>query len=441
MPKIKLTEKSLAALPHLHAGREQETYYDETLTGFAVDVGRKCRTFVVRTRSAGRKVKVVIGRVGAIRPDGLAWTVTLARKRAQELLGQAAAGMLGQDGTAEQERATGPTLRDGLEIHVTAMQRKRRSPRSIAQIQDEVQRYLTAWLDLPLADLSPVELDAACNAIMASRAPVEGAVNPPGAATAKRLLAHVSAIWASTEKLHDLPGRNPAKRVTAHALLPRQERVPDGDLPAWLARVEKLSPVRRDLHLFCLFSGLRSESARSLRWEDVDYERALLHVRKAKGDKPYTIPVAATHIEILLRRARENVPEFGPWGGDHGWVFPGLDRTRRHVQPVVSDRPWRRTEEGKMPGLHALRRTYNSVAQEIGISLEDREALMNHNGQGVNLRVYTVPQRWGYLAECQAKIEAALWERLGRVDRNNAAEVQSKKSRAHLRAIDGGKAG
>lgn len=434
MPSVKFTEQWLAGL---QPASKPVTYWDATVTGFCMLAGvAGAKTFYVMTRVAGRKTRVKIGRSGARAPGGQTWTVALARRKAQEILGRAASGELA---TNTPKRSSGPTLLDGLELHVTGMQRRRRADRSIAQIQDEVARYLADWLDRPLVELTAAGLDAACNALMRARSPVVGAVNPPGAATAKRLLAHVSAIWTSTGKLHELPVRNPAKGVTAHVLLPRQERVPDADLPAWLAKVQKLTPVRRDLHLFALFTGLRSESARSLRWEDVDWDRALLHVRKAKGDKPYTIPLAATHLEILRRRERENAPEFGPLGGDHGWVFPGIARGTKRVQPVASGRPWKRDAEAKLPGLHALRRTFNSVAQEIGVALEDREALMNHNGQGVNLRVYTVPQRWDHLADCQRRIEAALWERLGRVDKNAASAVQSKKSRAHLRAIDGGK--
>jgi hypothetical protein len=432
MPPIKLTEKALAALP---SSAEQVTYWDATLPGFCLLVGARSRTFYVMTRAAGKRIRVRIGLAGGTAPGGQPWTVALARRKAQEIIGKAAAGEL----APQPKRATGPTLRQGLELHVINMRKRRRAERSIEQIQDEVKRYLAAWLDQPMAELTPAALDAACNALMAAKAPVEGAVNPPGAATAKRLLAHVSAIWTSTRKLHALPGMNPAEGVTPHVLLPRQERVDDADLPAWLATVQKLRPVRRDLHLFCLFSGLRSESARSLRWDDVDWDRALLHVRKAKGDKPYTIPLSATHLEILRRRQIENAPEFGPFGGDHGWVFPGLARGTNRVQPVASGRPWKRDDKSALPGLHALRRTFNSVAQEIGIPLEDREALMNHNAQGINLRVYTVPQRWDHLAECQRRIETALWERLGQVEESGRAKVQSKKSRAHLRAIDGGK--
>lgn len=431
MPKIKLTEKRLAELP---LDAVKVTYWDETLPGLCVLVGAKSRTFYVMTRTSGKRLRVKIGKAGTRGPGGQSWTVALARRKAQEIIGKAAAGEL----APAPKRTRGPTLRQGLELHVTAMQRRRRAARSISQIQEEVERYLDAWLDRPLAELTASALDAACNTLMDARAPVPGAVNPPGAATAKRLLAHVSAIWTSTGKLHDLPARNPMAGVTPHALLPRQARVDDAELAAWFGRVQALSPVRRDLHLIALFTGLRSESVRSLRWDDVDWDRALLHVAKAKGDRPYTIPLTATHMEILRKRERENAPEFGPLGGDHGWIFPGVARGSRRVQPVASGRPWKRDGAAKLPGLHELRRTYNSVAMEIGIDRESREALMNHAGHGVNIKHYGVPQRWDHLADCQRRIEAALWERLGRVDKNAATAVEST-ARAHLRVHNGGK--
>jgi hypothetical protein len=71
-----------------------------------------------------------------------------------------------------------------------------------------------------------------------------------------------------------------------------------------------------------------------------------------------------------------------------------------------------RTKPAELPGIHAARRTLNSVAIEIGIPLEAREALLNHAGRGVNVRAYGRPQNWDYLRECATKIEAALWERI-----------------------------
>src|SRR6266545_2293411 len=91
MATLKLTEKTIAALP-LPTERAQEYYWDTKLTGFGVVVGTTARTFVVRKWVGRKKCKVVIGRQGAVRDDGHRWSVELARKRAQELLGEMASG-------------------------------------------------------------------------------------------------------------------------------------------------------------------------------------------------------------------------------------------------------------------------------------------------------------------------------------------------------------
>ncbi len=181
-----------------------------------------------------------------------------------------------------------------------------------------------------------------------------------------------------------------------------------------------LSPVRRDLQLFTLFTALRSESVRKLCWDDLDGESSLLHVRKAKGNKPYTIPLSFPCLAILRRREYENPKEFQIHGGDHGWIFPSLTRAKpRTVIPVAEPKQWRVDRgTGKrvqiLPGLHALRRTHNSVGIEAGVLQEHREALLNHNNKGVNVEHYGQPQSWEHLAECQSLISRTLLERLNR---------------------------
>lgn len=109
--------------------------------------------------------------------------------------------------------------------------------------------------------------------------------------------------------------------------------------------------------------------------------------------------------KILARRKADNTtsPLLAPFGGDHGFVFPSLSRDMKRVIPVaeVKERHqlmhadgWAvRDEDGEpvrvntLPGIHVSRRTFNSVAAEIGIDLETREALMNHSGRGVNVKL------------------------------------------------------
>lgn len=448
MAKLKLTEKSVAALPaasvHARSCPEgacscplQSYYWDSELVGFGVVIGRTGnKTFIARAWVGSKKRRVKIGVVGAPRPDGHLWTVALARIEARQLLGRMSAGEdpnAGKRATSAPPPSTGPTLREGLELHVTNMRagrnRRRRvcSPRSIHKIETEVPRYLAEWLDRSLVDLTALELQKVCDRIERDTLPRAGAVNAPGRAQANKLIAHVSAIWNAADRLHDLGGKNPAKRLSPGALAPRTTRIDEGMFADWYAKVAApdMNPVRRDLQLVSLFTGIRSDGIRQLRWEDLDQERGLLHVRKAKGDKPYTLPLVETVRAILARRRTENAATFGPWGGDQGWCFPSLSRAAPfQVIPVaeVKERRIDRTredDEGRpvrvqhLPGIHANRRTFNSVAIEIGIPPEAGLALMNHEGKGVNVKHYGVPQSWDFLRACAERIEVALRERLG----------------------------
>lgn len=75
-------------------------------------------------------------------------------------------------------------------------------------------RHLAEWLDRPLVDLTALELQKACDRIERETLPRAGAVNALGRAQANKLIAHVSAIWNAADRLHDLGGKNPAKRLS-----------------------------------------------------------------------------------------------------------------------------------------------------------------------------------------------------------------------------------
>ncbi|HEY4058273.1 MAG TPA: hypothetical protein VGM39_16790, partial [Kofleriaceae bacterium] len=200
-------------------------------------------------------------------------------------------------------------------------------------------------------------------------------------------------------------------------------------LPGWYARVMSLeNHVRRDLQVAALFTGVRTDGVRSLTWDDCDFGDELLQIRRAKGDRPYTLPMTATVRDLLLARREENKRLFAAYGGDHGFVFPSLARDGKTViavaevkeRRIVRDADGRsqRDENGNLireqylPGIQATRKTFNSIAMEIGIPREAREALMNHEGRGVNVRSYGFPQNWDYLRDCAAKVEAAIWQRI-----------------------------
>ena len=449
----RLTQNTLATLA-VPVDVAQAYYWDTEPKGFGVVVGRTGKmTFVVQARVAGKTVKSTIGVAGKIREDGHAWTVLLARQRAKELLGAMASGVV-PDVTRKSTRPGGPTVREALEFHISKMERgenRRRkvcSPRSIATLRGFVELHLERYLDEPLVTLTADVIDELRTKIERTTERKAGSnpKNPPGRASSNRMIAAVSAIWRTWHKRHGLPVSNPTERLTQGSLAPRDTRVANDELPAWYAklfatlpgkaeahgrtraRTEIMSPVRRDLQLVSMFTGVRAEGVRSLRWLDVDFDAELLHIAKAKGDQPYTLPMTKTVREVLELRERENADQFEPHGGDHGFVFPSLARDARTViataEPkerhakrdakgrIARDDDGNMIRENYLPGTHANRRTFNSIAIEIGVPAEARESLMNHEGRGVNVKHYGVPQNWDYLRECADKIEAAIWARI-----------------------------
>jgi integrase len=444
MATLKLTEKALATDCRA-TDAERAYYWDTELRGFGVVVfsatGRK--RFVARGRVNGKlSGKLTIGEAGQPNPDGLPWTVTLARLAARKLLGQMASGRM-PVAPRKATRSEGPTLRDALKYHLGRMERgeNRRgkvcSPRSIRTLRSGVELHLADWLDRPLVDLTADALDDARAAIESEAERIEGSNpdNPPGRAVANRLLANVSAIWRSYDKRYGLPIPCPVRRLTPGALKPRDNRIGNAELPAWHARVMAMeNHVRRDLQLVALYTGVRTDGVRNIRWDDVDFDDELVTIQRAKGDRPYAIPMVASVREVLERRQRDNPEAMNPWGGDHGFVFPSLARNGKTVQAVAEakERAVKRDRKGKalkdedgnviretyLPGVQACRKTFNSVAIEIGVPREIRERLMNHEGRGVNVKSYGFPEDWTATRQWADRIEAALKERLdGKVTR------------------------
>lgn len=408
MGQHKLSEQNLPTLV-IPDGEQRAYYWDTERPGFGVVVGRKQRTFVVRGRVGGKLVKRTIGVAGAPRDDGHLWTVRLARQRATEILGEFAGGHVPEAKSA----AGGPTLRDAMEMHLLAMRNSGCTARSIETMEIELPRLMAAWMDQPIANLKRSHLRERHDQLIAAGTPFQ----------ARRVKALVSAVWNTLEGASDdgLGSPNPASGWRTLKYTPSRERVDNADLKAWYEKVLALpNPVRRDLQLFCLFTGMRSEAARHVRWEHVDEKAAALRVPRPKGGeaKAFTLPLPETLVEMLEKRKRENRDIFGPYGGDHGWVFASLTREAPfEVQPIAEPKEYKLDPETKkkvahLPGLHTLRRTWLSMANDAGVSELDRSVLANHTYGKRSVNETYIKQSFERLAGEQAKIEAELWKHL-----------------------------
>jgi integrase len=264
----------------------------------------------------------------------------------------------------------GLTLGQAIELHLRAMRAKRCRPRSLETLREETARHLGDWLARPLASLSRHEVATRHEEL------TEGS----GPYVANRVLQQLRAVYnTAARRFEELPPTNPVVAVTFNRVRRRREPIPWGELAAWRRRVDALpNPVRRDLQLFLLFTGLRSLDARTVRWEEVDLDAGTVHRPSPKGgeERAFTVPVAGVVLELLRRRRAGNAEA----GDDGGWVFPSRDRAGR-VTHVVEAKE-QRTVDGRkvrhLPSPHRLRDTFATAAHEARVHPLDLKVLMNH---------------------------------------------------------------
>ncbi len=193
-----------------------------------------------------------------MRTDRRPWTVALARQRAREILSDMGKGI---DHNADKKAAI--IERDGALTLAPSPRplrwRASRQPQERALDRDGRIRRTAVALevahDRPLADLTVERVQG----IKENGRKHKTQTN--------RLLAELSALWNVARRLRrtSFTAENPIGKAFGVQKMfrlegrdaPQRDRVLDEDLPEWLRRVQLLSPIRRDLQLVTMFTGMR----------------------------------------------------------------------------------------------------------------------------------------------------------------------------------------
>jgi len=125
------------------------------------------------------------------------------------------------------------------------------------------------------------------------------------------------------------------------------------------------------LLMLMYYGGLRLSEARSLRWEDIDFDRRIINVRHGKGDRDRIVflhPGLVDHLSVLGRRPEGNVLISSMSGGPY---------TSRGVQVIVSDIA-RRADLGKKVTPHVLRHSFATHLLEAGADVRYIQRLLGH---------------------------------------------------------------
>ena len=331
--------------------------WDSDVVGFGVRRQRVARMYVLKTRIGGRQRWLTIGRHGS------PWTPDTARREARRLLG----GVAGGNDPASARDA------DRQALSVTSLSQKfleqhaelKLRPRTVVVYRDILSRCVIASFgqmraqDLHRSDVARLHRDLA-------ETPRH----------ANHMLAVVSKLfnWAKIEGYVPAHSENPVRNIEKYAERKRERYLSESEL----ARLGKVfadsesvgteSPFVVAALRLLIFTGTRLSEILSLRWSDVDVERALIHLPEGKTG-PRDVYLSAPALEVLNSLPRLSGNPYVIVGGKAG----------RHM--VNLRKPWVRMRA--RAGLddvriHDLRHSYASVGVSGGLSLPIIGKLLGH---------------------------------------------------------------
>ena len=366
MAKVKLT-LTKRSVESLSPSAGPWIAWDDKLTGFGVRVqpsGTKSFLVNYRANGGGRyspNRRMVVGRFGRM-------TVEQARRKAQMLLGRVAAG---EDPAAKRAEARGlPTLGEAFEEYIAA--NPNRTERTNTLYRQNLRVNLSDWINRPLNAITRRDVEHRFHRITRRH----------GWAGANQTMSMLRSVYRRPCVDHE-ELRNPVElwlaaggRFNRH----RRRRIsaPAEVLPRWCAGIEaaKLPDAIRDIVWIGVYTGMRLDEVRSLRWERIDLEKKILRVDETKTGEVLELPITRQLAAIFeRRRATRTVAN----GRLTGWVFPSeLSRTG-HVMDVQAHYAAITRAGGEKFWFHGLRNSFISVAErELMLPRSLTKRLVNH---------------------------------------------------------------
>ncbi len=306
MAVLNLTEARIRDLP-LGSG----IHRDEQVKGLMVLCHKTTRSYAVQgdVRRNGRHVRTV--RVKIDRCDRIG--LREARNRAKALMSQIQQGVDPTEGPAE----TGITLERALETH---LEEKQHRPRTEEGYRYHLDHYLKHWRKRAVADISRQMV----------RELYADLKRKSGETTAASVMRTLRAAVNTAMRIDETLGSNPVAAL--HVPSTKRRKVAPLDLKAWWHDVEKISPMRRDLHVTMLLTGARRSSILNVRLADVDLERRILTLTHMKtSDEPMQVPIGRELAAILSARMDAD----RPLGSE--WLWPSSGSRTGHVMEPRED--------------------------------------------------------------------------------------------------------
>ena len=260
---------------------------DTKVTGLMVDVNRTCKSYKVQRDlwqgQRGRRTLVKTVRHTLGTTDEL--TLDQARLKAEDVIRQIKLGIDPNAPLADQ-KAEGWTVDILFDEYAADLRKRECAERTVVDTLARRDRYLADWKKLPLTGLTRSLVRAKHHELTVER----------GKVTANHVMRDFRAAYNLALRVIDNPDLlpdNPVKAVTFNKERRKNAVIHPDDLPDWWARIQALpNPLRRTMHEFGLYSGLRPGTLVALRREWIKLKDRAIAIPKMKSGRHFDLPLS-----------------------------------------------------------------------------------------------------------------------------------------------------
>lgn len=398
IPPTLLTETFVR---NLESKRKPYLVRDRAVPGFMVAVNRRSKSYKVQRdlwvgeqghKRLIRTVRKTIGSVGEL-------SLRDARQEAMLIITDIAEG-IDPNETADVASAEIWTVEEMYDEYVADLRARECSEDTVERMLYRLNRHLGDWKKLPISEIKRSMCREKHKRITAKNGKYAG----------NHSLRDFRACYNLALRVMDEPDGlpdNPVKAVTFNKERAANRFIMPDDLPDWWERIGALyNPLRRVMHEFGMFSGLRPGTLVSLKRDWVQMRERAIVIPKMKTGRSFSLPLSG-HMTRLVLEALEISETLFP-GSE--WLFPSRSSK---TGKVIACQVWREKTLPSETG-HILRHTYRTVAQRLKIDPIDRRLLLDHKVPGIDGVYVHEKALFDKLLEAQEMVSAELLDLMGR---------------------------
>ena len=386
--EMRLTKARIESLPI--PSKAQEFHWDDELPGFGVRVTNAGgKSYVLRGSVNGRDRRVTICSCKLLSCDE-------ARKRA------IATKLDMQNGIDPQEKkqrtvAQSVTLTEIVEDYLNNKRTKHGElrPKTKQDIERCVRNTFADWAGKPVANITK----DMCVKRFRERSKTAPTQANQSFRYLRALLNWARDKYVNSDGTYPILAVNPVAQAIKsggqanwNLEKPRTTRIPRDKIGLVWSMLQEFatSPIHRastqtsaDLVAFMLLTGVRVSEANQLTWDKISLNITppTFSLTQTKNHNAVTLPISKTLLTVLERRYEKRVT-------GNNYVFPAARGNKKYLSDVRTVLERLSEATGCHIHPHALRRTFEDIAQLCNIDYDQRRQLLNHLANDVHGMAY-----------------------------------------------------